>query len=474
MKALKLALFMVLAIFLANIALAVNTAVIIEFPDGSAAKQECVYVRPAGTAQDAIHNVANLLDYWDAYGNLTQIGSWTNNNQSNGKFWTFFTNSGSNSYFNASKTSPRAYTISNAGNVIGLIYTGKHNVTNPDNSTGYAPDSAPSFRDFSAVCPEMMSITSLKATVNGKEDTGAGITGGLINKDVRPESKIKLEFKIKNMYTDAEDIMLGDVFVNAVLEGIDNGDDIEVETDGMDINPDSEKKITVELNVPLKVDEGSYSLKVKVSGEDDNGLVYGNDITFDVEVQKERHNVRITKAALQPENVSCTRRANVDLEILNLGKKEEDVELFITSSALSIDYYTNFTLSEDPDDSDNDYSNMFDFSIDSKLAAGSYPIDVRTSYSSKTETKTLNLLVQECKESVSRTTAIARGGQTLANAEGVQVIIKNSSAVPVQAAAEIPEKSNDIMPLLTIIAVAIFSVGIGVLLIYFVFRALSR
>src|SRR3989344_3579929 len=107
---------------------------------------------------------------------------------------------------------------------------------------------------------------------------------------------------------------------------------------------DGSQSVTQSYSIDVKV-QGKLvirDIEVKVddkrqTGLDDGDRVSreakpGSDITIDVD--KDRHALVITKAALTPETITCQKTASLSVEVTNLGSEDEDdVKIELTASS---------------------------------------------------------------------------------------------------------------------------------------------
>jgi len=248
---------------------------------------------------------------------------------------------------------------------------------------------------------------------NGPTSTGFGdklkITDVEINGDdfregdKYDESKAgdRLEFDItvENLF-DRSGLEIENVQVEVVIQDIDDGDDLDDDTEEVDIEPDEDNDFEVDFIIPYKVENNEeYNIIITAEGTDENGTVHRNVLKGTIEIEKDKHSVKITKATLIPDSVSCNRQFNVDLEITNLGRDDEDdAALTVKSTSLGINKRFEFSLDKDPSDSDYDIDQSFVFNLDSLIDEGVYNIEVKTYYDETvpSDSQTLTLNVLEC------------------------------------------------------------------------------
>ena len=106
-------------------------------------------------------------------------------------------------------------------------------------------------------------------TLDGKKELGAYEDGGKI--DVTPGSKLELKIIVESLFDEDMDIKINDIAVESILDGIDDGDDLDDETNDFDLNPEREKEVVVldmvhlmDYEVGYFADEGKTFLQSQV------------------------------------------------------------------------------------------------------------------------------------------------------------------------------------------------------------------
>jgi len=238
---------------------------------------------------------------------------------------------------------------------------------------------------------------------DGDTDVIQGVVDGQninFDDDVRPGSELRFNIDVENTFTSSEDIDIEDVTVRVTIEEIDDGEDLDEEGDEFDLNPGEEERTTVFFDIPLEVEEGDYEVLVEVEGVDDEGTEHSLEWNLEITINKERRNVIISRAGLTRDTISCSRDTRVNLEVLNIGSKEEDdIKVEIKNDDLGINFVQrSIELETDPFDNDDEYRKSLSISVGSEVAPGTYPIKVNLFISSGAlfGSETLNLVVNEC------------------------------------------------------------------------------
>lgn len=234
--------------------------------------------------------------------------------------------------------------------------------------------------------------------------------GETIDDEAEPGDTIEFRIEVKNNFTDAEDLEIEDITVEVTIEEIDDGDDLEEESQEFDLKADSDKRITLKFQVPIEVEEDTFNVLIHAEGEDENGTDHEADMDLELEVEKESHLLRITRASLSPAEVSCNRRnVQASTTILNIGNEdEEDISMQVLNSELGVDLKQDIDeLTAEPNEDESKFSNVYTFNVPSDADAGSYPIVFRALYDDgrKKAEETATLTVSDCATSANKVAA---------------------------------------------------------------------
>lgn len=251
--------------------------------------------------------------------------------------------------------------------------------------------------------PVKLKFEDFDVKVGSKSDNNIEDEDNYRLEDAEPEDEIVFKVEVRNLYED--DIDINDVSMKVTIEGIDDGDDLDDETDEEDIASDDTEKFELRFEVPLKVDEDDYDVLVEIEGKDELGNTQKITKNLILPVDKPSHDVRIIKADLKNPTVSCNRNTNLLIDVLNMGSEsEEEVRITASNAELDLDFekFDDGDIELDTGASD-DAQYLVNVPIDAKdVDPGSYTIDVNV-YRDETkleDTKIAILTVAECTEKV--------------------------------------------------------------------------
>ena len=222
------------------------------------------------------------------------------------------------------------------------------------------------------------------------------------DEDVGPESELRFNFNIENTFTDEENIDINDITVKVTLEEIDDGDDIEEESNEFDLDSDKNEDVDVYVNIPLSVDVGVYDVVIEVLGDDDDGNEHTAQMNLKIDIDKEARDVVISELSLFPKKIKCSGSSTLTATIKNIGSRiEKEAGIGILNEDLGINFVKQrIGLKEDPFDSDNEFTKKIIININGSTTAGTYPMTVNAYIheSALWETKTVNLGIEACDQ----------------------------------------------------------------------------
>jgi len=286
-------------------------------------------------------------------------------------------------------------------------------------------------------------VEDVDAFLDGSKKSISTSGGDISN--VEPGQTLKIKIKFENVYPSGKS-EIEDVEVEGVLEDIDDGDDIDSDDDSFDIRPGRSKSAELEFDIPLIVDEGEYDLIITAEGRNESGATESANLTYSVEIDKDRHSLVFIKAFFDDDTLTCDRDTSLRMKVVNIGQdEEEDVRFRATSDELDLDYKTTFYIDAGDDPDDVVESIVVPITAGDDLAAGTYRINYDVSYNKdgKTESGQINLVVNDCEKKVEAapvkddssddedTVVVEQIDTTVAPSSGFQDSSTGTTAVPV-------------------------------------------
>jgi len=302
--------------------------------------------------------------------------------------------------------------------------------------------------------------------------------GDTIDDEAAPGDKVEFRIETKSNFTNADNLDIEDVTVEVTIEGIDDGDDFDDESNEFNLRPGNDKRVTVEFEIPLEVEEDSYEVLIEANGEDENGIDHRVTMRLKLEVEKENHLIEITGKSLNPTDLSCNRRnVQVGLTAINLGNEdEEDIKIQVYNPELDLDLQeTVDDLTAEPNEDESRFSKTFYFNVPADTEPGAYNIALRALYEDnrRKSEEFVTLNVNECGTD-------AQDEEDKSDQKDVEVITPPPTKKPTTGTSqtELPEdtviseesfvKSNAFLA--AIIVVMMITVIVGIALVVSLFR----
>ena len=222
-----------------------------------------------------------------------------------------------------------------------------------------------------------------------------------ISEEARPDHVVEFRVEVRNNFTRSQDFKIRDISVKTTIEGIDNGEDLEIESNRFDLSADTGKKSFFKLDIPLQVRQDTYNVVITAEGQDEDGTNERAEMKLKLEVVKDNHLLKIVKASLIPIKVSCNRKnVQLGISILNIGNlDEDDVSIQIYNQDLALDIKDKIgTIFSRPNEPESKFSKTYIFNVPKEIEAGNYPITLKVSYNNdrKSTEDTANLIVNNC------------------------------------------------------------------------------
>jgi len=219
---------------------------------------------------------------------------------------------------------------------------------------------------------------------------------------VAPGEILKIDFSIKNTGdADLEDITAEMWFEKGTKKLRDNNDDaVSPEFDFNDLVAGDDDTASFEFQIPWDVntnDEYSIYIKATADTADTSETITREETVGTFTVKMRSHEIIIQKAELANATAGCPRTAAIAVELRNIGRNKESVNLTIKNKNLGIDFKESTTMSDDADDASNGFSKSYSFPISTLANIGKYPVIVSAIYSTDSKYQQLNLTIdKEC------------------------------------------------------------------------------
>ena len=252
------------------------------------------------------------------------------------------------------------------------------------------------------------------------------------NDDFKPGETFKVEVNVENKDSDDQDAT-----VEVSVWNLDENDELLSQDADVSIDNGDNEDLEFEFTLPYGDEIGSsdnIAIFAKVTFDDFDEDAQCVEASVPIDVKRENHEVVIKEFALSPAALTCGENANFRVSVMNIGKKEEDVQVSIRNPDLLgiTDLSSNeFTLDEF-DKNDNSAVKTFTFRVPENAKEGDYNIEAMVLYDDKArsvvETKTLK--VEGC--GAAKTTTVSLLQKTFTGVSGnvfaIPVTVQNSGS----------------------------------------------
>jgi len=223
-----------------------------------------------------------------------------------------------------------------------------------------------------------------------------------LQENVKPYTKVSMEFKVKNLMDKDYDVDLSNIKIT--IEADDNDffeDSFEEEFDLDDLAASENVEQTIEFMINEDASAGDYKLDITLEGEDDKGVEYVIEMQLELTLKKEKDDLRITKFVTVPESVTlCEKSFTFKIEIKNFGSQDQKfAALSMVNEELKFNENLQNIYIEKSGDEDT-WTKDFVYTFPKTMKKGTYAFDIKA-YVDKDEViseEKFNLIVGECKK----------------------------------------------------------------------------
>ncbi|MBR9700122.1 hypothetical protein GOV09_06710 [Candidatus Woesearchaeota archaeon] len=218
------------------------------------------------------------------------------------------------------------------------------------------------------------------------------------NIDVVPGEEVDMFIQIENRNKDRnnEDEEITDI--DAILAIDDLFDqDVDEDFDDFDLNPTRKKNLPFSFTVPIRIEADSYTAVIDIEA-DEAGSSFSLTEEFQINIEKERHNLYFEKAEFTQKSVNCGEVATLDLDLFNIGLSDEEITLSIENKDIGFLVERGVALEAYP--GDDVYRKRFPILIPTE-ASGKAEFEIRVAYGEGTRIDTeIPALLINCGEEI--------------------------------------------------------------------------
>ena len=229
----------------------------------------------------------------------------------------------------------------------------------------------------------------------------------IINADVFPGDNITFTVRMENTLSGSgPENRLRNAVAKITIVNIDSGSNLEGESDGFNLEGGDDAIDDIKFPVPFDVSTGTYNVIIDAEADGKNGTFYFTENKLKLQVKKLTHDIRITKAQLNPSILDCSRKTKITADMVNAGSNsEDDMALEFISPELkinSIDRAITLESSDDATIEDKKYTKNLNAELPASFKSGTYPVFVNLYWKNAFlfDKKTLYMTVRDCSSSV--------------------------------------------------------------------------
>jgi hypothetical protein len=306
-------LLVLLTILIIPFVAADRVGVLIDFPDGST-HAECLETDKGTDGYELLSqlSLSTLFSSPGSFGHqlcqINNIGDSVSGTgcSYSGKYWRFLNGinnlwtympigfDAGSSCWNGDLSSYDGHYCVNEGDVIGLSY-------------GEYDDPRPAFHNFNEIC-NPITINKIKVYVDDKKESDADESGGDI--EAEPGSKIEFKIELENTFEFDDNLEIEDIEAEITIIDIDDGRNLDEDVKFKDLEVEEDDKKTISITLPLVLEDDDYDIELKITGENSNNVNIERIINYDLNIDKENHNLKFSKLKLDSED-SCPNTNNL-------------------------------------------------------------------------------------------------------------------------------------------------------------------
>jgi len=144
--------------------------------------------------------------------------------------------------------------------------------------------------------------------------------------NVRPGDRVDFTFNVENKFSDSdkEDLDIEDVQLEWEIDDDDLDEDDD--EDLGDLSADDQETESFSFSIDDDVPAGTYRVTAMVFGRDENNALHGQEMEFDLEIERDRHDITMRRVSVSPSTLSCVGSGIVtfDVAYVNIGRDDED------------------------------------------------------------------------------------------------------------------------------------------------------
>jgi len=149
---------------------------------------------------------------------------------------------------------------------------------------------------------------------------------------IEPNEEMNIKVSIMNNLEDSE---VENAEVEVYVKDLDMGSDFEESTGDFDIPAGKDVMKELSFKLPELFEEDEYVMEIKVKGKAEE-TDYEITISVNLDTNKGEHEIKIGEIKFEPSEIECNGESELSVNVLNLGKNKEDVNLVVENKELGV------------------------------------------------------------------------------------------------------------------------------------------
>lgn len=223
--------------------------------------------------------------------------------------------------------------------------------------------------------------------------------------EIEPGEDITVTVSVESLFDEnndeQEDIVIEKVEANLIIDEFNEDEDEYDETFDItdDLGAGEDEEITITVEVPYKLEGDEFDATIIITGEDENGVEYEEEIDFKINVERDSDELRVYDLKLSPSELTCGTFTRVSFSVINIGDNDQD-EAAVRISAPELGFERTegpFEMKERASSSSNDQEFSFTIYTTDK-SEGVYPItvDAMVDEDVVVDSRTIELTIGPC------------------------------------------------------------------------------
>lgn len=204
-----------------------------------------------------------------------------------------------------------------------------------------------------------------------------------LDQSVRVGTEVTLYFGISNLFDEGYDDD-GEIENIELTIEVDDDDlfaeDFDEDYDFVDLGADESDSLELTFLIDEETDAKEYIFDITLQGEDGKSATHKVERTLELDIERDRDDIRILRAELKPSDkiTTCDSTFSLELELKNYGTTDQK---YVAYGIYNAQLDLNEKNSEDIvieayDENDNTWSKTFTFDLPEGIVQGTFPIDV--------------------------------------------------------------------------------------------------